>query len=74
MHLYAQKRTARALAMVIGTMLNATDILHATPKLYVMPPSDELGAFKAKYGNLLGYARRKACQGQEGKGPIWWCR
>ncbi|CAM4186812.1 BamA/TamA family outer membrane protein [Zobellia nedashkovskayae] len=46
-------------AMAIGSMLNATDILHATPKLYMMPPSDELGAFKGKYSNLLGMLEEK---------------
>ncbi|MBU2947158.1 BamA/TamA family outer membrane protein [Zobellia uliginosa] len=46
-------------AMAVGSMLNATDILHATPKLYMMPPSNELGAFKSKYSNLLGMLEEK---------------
>lgn len=46
-------------AMASGSMLDATDILHATPKLYMMPPSNNLGAFKGKYANLLGMLEEK---------------
>ncbi len=46
-------------AMAVGSMLNATDILHAEPKLYIMPPSNNLGPFKTKYSNLLGMLEEK---------------
>ena len=46
-------------AMAIGSMLDATTILHARPKLYMMPPSDDLGPFKDKYSNLLGMLEEK---------------
>ena len=46
-------------AMVVGSMLDATDILHASPTLYMMPPSNELGSFKNKYSNLLGMLEEK---------------
>jgi len=46
-------------AMVVGSMLDATEILHASPTLYMMPPSDELGPFKSKYSNLLGMLEEK---------------
>jgi len=46
-------------AMAVGSLLDATDILHASPKLYMMPPSKKLGAFKHKYSNLLGMLEEK---------------
>lgn len=46
-------------AMAIGSMLDATEILHATPTLYLIPPSNQLGPFKEKYSNLLGMLEEK---------------
>ncbi|MEM6263793.1 MAG: BamA/TamA family outer membrane protein [Bacteroidota bacterium] len=41
-------------ALVVDELLNRTDVLHAHPKLYVLPPNDQLGMFKDKYGKLFG--------------------
>ncbi len=41
-------------AMAVAALLDETDILHATPKLYVLPNDRKLGAFQKRYGNLLG--------------------
>ena len=57
-------------AMAIGSMLDATEILHARPKLYMMPPSDDLGAFKNKYENLLGMLEEKPKNVKEVKVPF----
>ena len=57
-------------AMVVGSMLDATEILHARPKLYIMPPSDELGGFKPKYGNLLGMLEEKPKNVKDVKVPF----
>ncbi len=41
-------------AMAVAPLLDKIGILHATPKLYVLPKDNKLGAFKDKYGNLFG--------------------
>jgi len=41
-------------ALPAASLLDHLDILHATPKLYVLPNSDALGPFKEKYGGMLG--------------------
>ena len=57
-------------AMAIGSMLDATEILHARPKLYMMPPSDDLGPFKSKYSNLLGMLEEKPKNTEEVEVPF----
>ncbi len=57
-------------AMAIGSMLNATDILHATPTLYLIPPSNQLGPFKEKYSNLLGMLEEKPVNVKKVKVPF----
>ena len=57
-------------AMAIGSLLDATTILHARPKLYMMPPSDDLGPFKNKYSNLLGMLEEKPKNTDEVKVPF----
>jgi len=41
-------------AMAADIMLNELDVLHAHPKLYVLPDDDKLGPYKKDYGNMLG--------------------
>ena len=41
-------------AMAVSALLDETDLLHARPKLYVLPDDPKLGVFQKKYGNLLG--------------------
>ncbi len=41
-------------ALPVAAMLDHLDILHASPKLYVLPNSDVLGPYQSKYGGLLG--------------------
>jgi len=41
-------------AMAVAALLDEIDILHATPKLYLLPDDPKLGAFQKRYGNLLG--------------------
>ncbi|MBX2840435.1 MAG: outer membrane protein assembly factor, partial [Flammeovirgaceae bacterium] len=41
-------------AMAADHLLNKIGILHAHPKLYVLPNVYQLGAFRTKYGNLFG--------------------
>jgi len=41
-------------SLIISRLLDTLDILHARPKLYVMPDAPALGPFQTKYGGLLG--------------------
>jgi len=41
-------------AMAADIMLNELDILHAHPKLYVLPNSHKLGIYRNDYANMLG--------------------
>ena len=41
-------------ALVIHPLLEKLDILHAQPKLYLLPDDEKLGRFQSKFGNMLG--------------------
>ena len=41
-------------AMAADILLNKLDLLHAHPRLFVLPKDDKLGPFKETYGGLLG--------------------
>ena len=41
-------------AMAADILLNELDIIHAHPKLYVMPNDPKLGPFQKDFGNMLG--------------------
>ena len=41
-------------AMPVSRMLDATDILHARPKLYILPEDPRLGIYRKTYTNLFG--------------------
>jgi hypothetical protein len=41
-------------ALVVSKMLDATDIFHAQPTLYLLPDDPKLGPFQKDFGNLYG--------------------
>ncbi|MCC2545187.1 hypothetical protein LJY25_01910 [Hymenobacter sp. BT175] len=41
-------------ALVTGSLLDQTDILHARPQLFVLPDNSQLGAYREQYAGLLG--------------------
>ena len=41
-------------AMAVDIMLNSTNILHASPKLYLLPDDPKLGPFQWQFGGMLG--------------------
>jgi hypothetical protein len=45
--------------LVASSLLDATDILHARPTLYIMPDDPELGIYRASFGNVLGFLEIK---------------
>ncbi|TRX46450.1 BamA/TamA family outer membrane protein [Fulvivirga sp. M361] len=57
-------------AMVISTMLDKTDILHASPELFILPDDPKLGPFRKKYANLLGMLEEKPINIKKTKVPF----
>ncbi|MBC6609420.1 hypothetical protein H8B15_00710 [Hymenobacter sp. BT507] len=41
-------------ALVISSMLDKTDILHARPRLFILPDNQQLGPYREDYAGLLG--------------------
>ncbi|SHI83400.1 hypothetical protein SAMN02745146_1650 [Hymenobacter daecheongensis DSM 21074] len=41
-------------ALVTGSLLDQTDILHARPRLFVLPDNNSLGPYREKYAGLFG--------------------
>ncbi len=41
-------------ALVISSLLDKTDIIHARPRLFVLPDNQQLGPYRADYAGLLG--------------------
>ncbi|MCF0075289.1 hypothetical protein LZD49_32725 [Dyadobacter sp. CY261] len=41
-------------AMAVAPLMDKIGVLHATPKLYVLPDDERLGAFRAGYAHLFG--------------------
>jgi hypothetical protein len=41
-------------ALAVASLLDNINILHATPRLYLLPDDQKLGSFQGKYANLLG--------------------
>ncbi|WP_400191244.1 hypothetical protein [Hymenobacter sp. B81] len=41
-------------ALVVSSLLDRTDVLHARPRLFVLPDNQQLGPYRARYAGLLG--------------------
>ncbi|WP_375435160.1 hypothetical protein [uncultured Hymenobacter sp.] len=41
-------------ALVTGSLLDQTDILHARPRLFVLPDNQQLGPYRQEYAGLFG--------------------
>ncbi|WP_324670896.1 hypothetical protein [Hymenobacter sp. GOD-10R] len=41
-------------ALVTGSLLDQTDILHARPRLFILPDNNQLGPYREEYKGLLG--------------------
>ena len=41
-------------ALITGSLLDQTDILHARPRLFVLPDNNQLGPYREQYAGLLG--------------------
>jgi len=54
-------------AMAADILLNELGILHAHPKLYVMPDDERLGPFKEEFGNMLGMLEENPSKPKKGE-------
>lgn len=55
-------------AMVVAPLLDAADVLHASPDLVVMPQSHPLlGEFEEEFGGLLGWIEVRPDEGPDGE-------
>ncbi len=54
-------------AMVVAPLLEATDVLHATPELVVLPDSPLLGEFREDYADLVGWIEVRPDEGPDGE-------
>lgn len=55
-------------ALAVAPMLQKLGILHASPRLYVMPDDPRLGQFRSTFANMLGMVEERPANG--GKGPL----
>ncbi|HEX2191294.1 MAG TPA: hypothetical protein VHG51_20455, partial [Longimicrobiaceae bacterium] len=55
-----------AAALVAGRIEEAAGVLHAEPRLVVMPDDPALGAFRAEFGGMLGTLREQPDEGEDG--------
>lgn len=53
-------------ALVVAPLLEAADVLHADPKLVVMPTDPRLGEFLGEFGGLLGFIEERPDEGPDG--------
>lgn len=45
--------------LIVDELLNATDILHTTSKLYIMPDTPELGIYRSQFAGMFGLLEEK---------------
>ena len=57
-------------AMAIDELLNNIDILHASPKLYVLPQNGRLGSFKEDYAGLFGMLEERPTNPKKVENPF----
>ncbi|MCO6490096.1 MAG: BamA/TamA family outer membrane protein [Phaeodactylibacter sp.] len=55
-------------ALAVAPMLDELGILHASPRLYVMPDDPKLGQFRSTFANMMGMVEERPTNG--GKGPL----
>ena len=56
--------------MAADILLNELDIIHAHPKLYVMPDDPKLGPYQEDFGNMLGMLEENPSNPEDGANRI----
>ncbi|KAA9345667.1 BamA/TamA family outer membrane protein [Adhaeribacter soli] len=54
-------------ALIASALLDSTDILHARPRLYVLPNDPALGPYRVKYAGLFGMLEDRPIDPPKGK-------
>jgi hypothetical protein len=54
-------------ALICASLLDSTEILHARPKLFVLPNDPALGPYRAEYAGLFGMLEDRPVDPQKGK-------
>ncbi|HEX6361713.1 MAG TPA: BamA/TamA family outer membrane protein [Albitalea sp.] len=54
-------------ALVIAPLLDAAGVLHAHPRLFVMPDDPRLGEFRAEFAGMLGLLEERPNEGADGE-------
>lgn len=54
-------------AMVVAPLLDAAGVLHADPRLVVMPDSPRLGEFQRDFAGMVGWIEVRPDEGQDGE-------
>jgi hypothetical protein len=57
-------------ALATDKLLNELNILHAHPKLYILPPHEKLGAFINDFGHMLGMLEQFPANPDSGEKPF----
>lgn len=52
-------------ALITSPLLEAAGVLHAVPRLYVMPDDPRLGEFKEEFGGMLGFIEVHTNEGDD---------
>lgn len=56
-----------AAALVVAPLLDAAGVLHADPRLYVLPDDPRLGEFRAEFAGMLGTIEVRADEAEGGE-------
>jgi len=54
-------------ARVVSRLLDATDLLHADPELFVLPSDPRLGEFQEEFSGVLGWVEVRPDEGPDGE-------
>jgi hypothetical protein len=54
-------------SLVVPDLMNAVDILHVTPELFIMPDDPRLGEFQDDYAGLFGAIEERPNEGPDGE-------
>ncbi len=57
-------------ALAVAPMLEKLNILHASPRLYVMPDGPRLGQFRSTFANMLGMVEERPTNAGKGEAPF----
>ena len=54
-------------ALIVAPLLEAVGVLHAEPRLFVMPDDSRLGEFRAEFAGMLGFIEERPNEAEDGE-------